>query len=342
MAGFVTFLIRRSVNALITILLMIFMIFVLIHVVAPTPIAQARLVTPNPRASKAVLEVIARNHGFYDPIYVQFWHYVTQIFSGNLGTDLIYGVPVIDQIRIFLPVSYEMVLAGAILAVIIGLYTGAVSAANRGAATDMGVKGLYLATWSAPTFLMAVLVQLVFAYWLHLLPSNGIANPLLAAPKAITGFPFVDGLLAGNWAYAWSVIQHMILPSLSLGLLSFGVVTRLTRASMVDALDKDYVRLAYMKGLSKRNVVYGTAFRNAMIPIITLIALIFGTSVAGAVIIEDLFNYRGIGYFAVSAVYNLDYVAILAITIIVGISVIAANFIADVLYGVIDPRVRLS
>jgi peptide/nickel transport system permease protein len=341
-AGFVTFLARRAVNAVITIILMIFMIFLLVHIVAPNPIALARLVAPNPRASKQVLEVIAKDHGFYEPIYIQFFDYIKQVFTGNLGTDLLYGVPEIFEIERFLPISFEMVLAGSIIGVIIGLYTGAIAAANRGTAVDYGVKGLYLVTWAAPIFVLGVVMQLVFSFWLNLLPASGIANPLLAPPPSVTGFPLVDALLAGNWTYTYSVLQHMILPALTLGIASFGVVTRLTRATMVDALDKDYVKLAYMKGLTKSKVVYGTALRNAMIPIITLIALIFGTAVGGAVVIEDLFNYRGLGYFAVVSVYNLDYPAILGITIILGISIIAANFIADVLYGVIDPRVRIT
>lgn len=342
MAGFIAFLARRAVNAVITIILMIFMIFLLVHIVAPNPIALARLVAPNPRASKQVLEVIAKDHGFYNPIYIQFFDYIKQVFTGNLGTDLLYGVPEIFEIERFLPISFEMVLMGSVIGVIIGLYTGAIAAANRGTATDYGVKGLYLVTWAAPIFVLGVIMQLVFSFWLNLLPASGIANPLLAPPHSVTGFPLIDGLLAGDWTYAYSVLQHMILPALTLGVASFGVVTRLTRATMVDALDKDYVKLAYMKGLSKSKVVYGTALRNALIPIITLIALIFGTAVGGAVVIEDLFNYRGLGYFAVVSVYNLDYPAILGITIILGISVIAANFIADILYGVIDPRVRIT
>jgi peptide/nickel transport system permease protein len=342
MAGFVTFLIRRAINAVFTIILMIFMIFVLIHVVAPTPIDLAKLVVSNPRVSPAELEQVARAHGFYDPIYVQFFNYLLQIFSGNFGTDLIYGTSELLQIQTFLPISLEMVLLGSFLGVLIGLYTGAIAAANRGGATDYSIKGLYLVTWAAPLFIVGVVFQLVFAFWLNLLPAQYYVDPLMTAPSTVTGFPLLDGLLAGNWAYAWSVIQHMMLPALTLGVASFGVVTRLTRASMVDALDKDYVKLAYMKGLTKRKVVYGTAMRNAMIPVVTLIALIFGTAVGGAVVIEDLFNYKGLGYFTVQAVGNLDYVAILAITIIVGVSVIAANFLADVLYGIIDPRVRLS
>jgi peptide/nickel transport system permease protein len=235
-----------------------------------------------------------------------------------------------------------MVVLGNILGVLLGIFTGAIAASNRNTATDYGIKAVYLGTWAAPPFLVGVLLQLVCAYYLRILPTGGVANPVLAAPSAVTGLPLIDAVLAQNWVYLYSYLQHLILPAVTIALISFGSITRITRATMVDALDKDYVKLAYMKGLGKRKVVYGTAFRNALIPIITLLALTFAFSVGGAVIIEDIFSYHGIGYFAVQAAYSLDYPALLATTIIVGVAVIVANFIADILYGVMDPRVRLT
>jgi peptide/nickel transport system permease protein len=204
------------------------------------------------------------------------------------------------------------------------------------------MKALYLTTWSAPIFLVGFIMQLVLAYWLNLLPATGVVDPTLPKAAAVTGMPVVDGLIAGNWLYFWSALQHLVLPSFAIAVIGFGLVTRLERASMIDALDRDYVKLAYMKGLSKRSVVWGTAFRNALIPIITLVALLFAGSVGGSVIIEDVFSYHGMGFFTVQAIFNDDYVAILAFTIIIGVSVILANFVADLLYAAADPRVRLT
>jgi len=227
--------------------------------------------------------------------------------------------------------------------VVIGLFTGAIAAGNRNKSADYVVKSIYLGTWAAPPFLVAFLLQLLFAYHFNLLPNTGLVDPaLLPGPSSVTGFPLIDALIAGNLTYFWSLVQHLILPALTVAIIGFGVVTRLSRASMIDALDKDYVKLAFMKGLSKRKVIYGTAFRNAIIPIITLVALIFGLSAAGAVIVEDVFNYHGMGWWTVQAITNLDYVAILGFTIVIGIFVIIANFVADMLYAVADPRVRLE
>jgi peptide/nickel transport system permease protein len=341
-SGMITFLVRRVINACITIIIMILILFFLVHVVAPTPVAMARLYSPNPRASTAVLENIARNQGFYDPLPVQFWNYLKNVFSGNFGTDLMTGNPEIMMIGQYLPISLQIVIIGNILGVLIGIFTGTISASNRNTKTDYGIKGLYLVTWAAPTFIVAALLQLVVAYWFGLLPPSGLVNSLLTAPKTVTGFPLIDSLVAGDWAYFWSVVQHIVLPSLAIAIMGFGLITRLTRASMIDALDKDYVKLSYMKGQTKRKVVYGTAFRNALIPVITIVALTFGLSLAGAVVVEDIYNYHGIGYFTVQAVYSFDYVALLALTIIFGVAIIAANLIADLLYAVADPRVRLS
>jgi peptide/nickel transport system permease protein len=341
-SGFAAFVVRRAINACVTIVLMILIIFVIVHVVAPTPIAMAKLYAPNPRASLDVLKEIARNQGFYDPLPVQFYNYVKNVFTGNFGTDLIYGNPELFEIQQYLPISLQIVLIGNVLGVLIGLFTGTISASNRNTKIDYGIKGLYLVTWSAPTFIVGALLQLVVAYQLGLLPSNGVVDNTLTAPPAVTGFPLIDAALAGNWPYFDSVVRHLVLPSIAIAVVGFGVITRLTRASMIDALDKEYVKLSFMKGLTKRKVVYGTAFRNALIPVITIVALTFGFSFGGAVVVEDIFNYHGIGYFTVQAVYGLDYVALLALTVVLGVAVIVANFIADILYGVADPRVRLT
>jgi peptide/nickel transport system permease protein len=338
---FLFFVARRAVNAVITILIMIALMFAIIHLVAPTPEDLARLYVGTHFTVPELIQ-IAHRMGFYQPIYVQFYNYVSGFFHGNLGTDTQYGIPELLVIQEYFPVTLNMVVLGTILGVVIGIFTGAIAASNRNTGTDYGIKAIYLGTWAAPVFLVGIFLQLVLAYELNLLPTGQVANPVLAIPAPITGLPLVDAILAQNWVYLYSYLRHLILPAVTIAVISFGGITRLTRATMVDSLDKDYVKLAYMKGLPKRQVVWGTAFRNAIIPIITLMALSFAFTVGGAVVVEDIFSYHGIGFFFVQAAYNLDYPAILAITVIVGFAVIIANFIADILYGVMDPRVRMT
>jgi peptide/nickel transport system permease protein len=322
-------------------------VFSLEHLIVRSPLALARIFAGSPKAPASQLQGIINQYHLNAPIYIQFFDYVVNFFHGNLGIDSIQKIPETTVIWEYLPITLELVLVGTVLAILLGIFTGTIAGSNRGGVLDQTIKAFYLVTWASPPFIVAFVLQLVFAY--HgffggppLLPSSGIANPVLTPPHIVTGFPLIDSLLAGNYVYFWSVVQHMVLPALSIAFVSFGVATRIMRSSMIEALDKDYVKLAYMKGFSKTQVVFKTAFKNAIIPIITLSALFFGTATAGAVIVEDIFGYHGIGWFTVQAVLSLDNVAILAITVIVGISVIVANLIADILYGVVDPRIRLE
>jgi len=318
------------------------LIFSLEHIIAPTPLALARVFAGSPRAPLSELQTIVKEYNLNAPLPVQFVDYLENLFHGNLGLDTIYKAPESAVISEYLPVTLELVLIGTVLAIVLGIFTGTIAASRQGSATDQTIKGLYLVTWASPSFIVAFLLQLIIAYDLGLLPAGGVADPSLTVPSAVTGFPLVDALLASNFAYFWSVLQHMVLPVLALAVTTFGIATRIMRSSMVETLDKDYARLAYMKGFSKTQVVYKTAFRNAVGPIITLSALFFGTATGGAVIVEDIFQYHGIGFFTVQAIFSLDNVAILALTIIIGISVIIANLVADILYGVADPRIRLE
>ena len=318
------------------------MIFSLEHIIEPTPIGLARIFAGNPKAPLSELQSIIKQYNFNAPLPVQFLDYLNNLFHGNLGLDSFYKLPESTLIAEYLPITLELVLVGLVVAIILGIFTGTIAASRQGGFVDKTIKVVYLVTWASPPFVVAFILQLIVAFDLGLLPSSGIVDPTLVAPHVITGFPLIDALVAGNLAYFWSVVQHLVLPAMALAITTFGVATRIMRSSMIDALDKDYIKLAYMKGFSKRQVVYRTAFKNAIGPIITLSALFFGTATGGAVIVEDIFGYHGLGFFTVQAIFNLDNVAILAVAIIVGISVILANLVADILYGVADPRIRLE
>lgn len=333
------FIIRRTAYAVVTLIILIVFLFILIHVIAPNPIALARIYAGNPHIPAATLNNIISKYGLNQPVYVQVFTYLGMILHGNLGTDPIYGAPEITLIGRFLPITLELVVPAIAIAVIFGLYSGAIAASNRGKASDYGVKVVYLISWGTPPFLVAILLQLIVAYKLGLLPAINMVNPILSAPASVTPFPLLNAMLAGDWTYFVSLIHHMILPAISLALISFGIVTRLTRATMLDMMETDFFRLSLMKGVTRKRAVYGVALRNAALPLVTLIVLLFAYSVAGAVVIEDIFDYHGMGYFIVQAVNNLDYVAILGTTIIVGVSIIIANLAADILYGILDPRV---
>ncbi|TRM77404.1 peptide ABC transporter permease, partial [Sulfolobus sp. D5] len=178
------------------------------------------------------------------PLYVQIINYISNLFHGNLGMDPVYKVPVVNLLSKYIPRTLEITIPATVLSVIIGLVTGAIGASNRGKVLDYFVRGVYLVTWSSPTFLIATVLQLGVAYYLKLLPPYGIVNPALTSPSRITGFPLIDSAIAGDWVYFVSVLRHMILPVTSLAVANFGIVTRLSRSSMLVHMNSDYAKLS--------------------------------------------------------------------------------------------------
>jgi ABC-type dipeptide/oligopeptide/nickel transport system permease component len=340
-SNLIIYIVRRAIYAVITLLLIITIVYLLIHIIAPNPLSLAK-VYAGPKATRAQLNAIILEYHLNAPLYTQIVTYISNIFHGNLGYDPVYHEPELTLISTFLPITLEVVIPALIFSMLLGLITGAFGASHRRKIGDQAVKGVYLVTWASPSFLVAIVLQLILAYDLNLLPSTGMVNPVLTAPPDVAFFPLLNSLIAGDFGYFASLIQHMILPVIAIGLLSFGVVTRLTRASMLDSMESDYFKLGLMKGISRKTAVYRIALRNASIPIVTLLALSFGYAVAGAVVVEDVFDYHGMGWFIVQAIYSLDYIAILSTTVIIAISIILANLIADILYGVLDPRVRVQ
>jgi peptide/nickel transport system permease protein len=342
LTDYIKFAIKRMINGFITILLLIFFVFVLIHAAAPNPAQLARIYAGNPHAPPVEIQQIIKEYGLDEPLYVQFVNYLKDILSGNWGVDPIYKTSELSLLIPKLAISLQIVIPGDILAAILGLLSGAVAASSRGTWKDKTIKGLYITTWASPPFFIAIVLQLVIAYYLNLLPAGEPVNELLTCPPHYTDFPILNALIDGDWTFFVSAVRHAILPSLSIAIITFGLFTRVTRATMIDSMESDYTKLALAKGLTRRYVVYKIALRNSLIPVITLIALFFGYSVAGAVLVEDIFSYQGIGYYTTQAIENLDYIAVLDFTIIVGIAVIVANFVADLLYGILDPRVKVQ
>src|SRR5579864_3981381 len=212
-AGLIFFTIRRGINAIITLLLLVLIIFTLIHVILPSPLELARLYSPSPHAGTAQLELIVKTQGLAAPIWVQAWNYITGIFQGKFGNDLNIqpGVPVIHILGTLLPITLELVIVGSIAGVVVGIFTGAIGAANRNRPSDYGVKALYLTTWASPPFLVAIILQLILAYRYNLLPSGFYVANFLVPPPSVTGFPIIDSLVAGDWTYFGSLVHHMVL-----------------------------------------------------------------------------------------------------------------------------------
>jgi peptide/nickel transport system permease protein len=278
-----------------------------------------------------------------DPIYVQYYYYLVGLLHGNLGiSPSRQFTPVATVVAETLPYTIQIAFFAIIITIVVGVLLGVLASLYHHRAADKGIRTLYLAGYSSPSFLMALLLIIVFVYAFRLLPNGGSADVTLDTPRVITGIPMLDSLFEGNFAYFVSSVQHVILPSLALALTTFGVVTRVLRSSMLDTMHANYIRTARAKGLDEGTVFFKHGLRNAMIPVVTLSSLIVTWLITGTVFVEAIFGYPGLGLYMVGALQVQDYPGILAATLIFAIIIVFANLAADIIYAVVDPQIRLG
>ncbi len=330
--------VRRAVYSVLLVIGAVILVFLLTHLVAPNPAA----LWAGPRAPPSVVQAVVAEYHLDAPVHIQLYYYLQEIFTFNFGISPFFKQPVANLVLTYFPRTLELCFFAMVITVLLGVLTGAYGAAHQDRKGDYAVRGIYLVSWSMPPFLVALLLQLVFAYQWNLLPSSLLADPTLTTPKAVTGLPLIDSLIAGDYVFFSSALVHLILPAVALALISFGLITRITRSSMLESLRADYVRTAIMKGIGTRRAVYVHALKNSLLPVITVIALTFSYVIAGAVVVEEIFSYEGMGYLITQSVYNYDYPTLIGSTIVVVVAVVVINFAADLLYAVVDPRVRLG
>src|SRR5579872_1757611 len=320
--GLVEYLVRRAVYSFLLVLAAIFLVFILTHLISSNPAA----VWAGPRASKSLVQAIAVQYHFNQPVYVQFYYYLIQTLSFNFGNSPFFKQPVSSLIAEYLPRTLELDLVAMGIAIVIGVFSGAFAAAHQDKSGDYSIRAIYLVSWCTPPFLAALLLQLFFAYDWKVLPPSQIADPTFSTPVRITGLPIIDALIRGNYAYLDSALLHAVLPTLALAFISFGIITRIMRSTMLESLDSDYVRTAIMKGSGKTKAVYVHAFRNSLLPVITVIALSFAYIITSSVIVELVFSYEGIGWLVTQALDGFDYPTLIACTVVITIFVIVVNF----------------
>ena len=334
--GLADHLIKRFVHSVILVLGVVVLTFLLTHLVAPNPAA----IWAGPHASKPEIQAVIDRYHLNEPVLTQLYYYIISAFTFNFGVSPFFKEPVSLLIETYFPRTLELTFVAMGITIILGVFTGAFAAAHQERAGDHLVRTVYLIGWSMPPFLVALLLQFFLAYQNPLLPPTQLADPSLTLPTPITGFITIDALIEGNYGFFYSSLIHLVLPAVSLALISFGLITRITRSAMLDNLREDYVRTAIMKGVGERRATYVHALKNSLIPVITVISLTFAYLIAGAVVVEEVFSYEGVGYLITQALYNYDYPTLVGSVIVITISVIIINFVADVLYAAIDPRVR--
>lgn len=271
----------------------------------------------------------------------QFLLYVVNLLHGDMGTSISTGQPVTVDLAQHLPATIELALMATIFGIALGIPLGVVSALRRGRMIDHLVRVVSLVGVSTPLFWLGLVAILVFYARLGWAPAPGRLSAALPMPPAVTGFIVPDALIAGRLDEAVDAVGHLMLPALVLSLYSTGLIARMMRAGMLESLREDYIRTARGKGLPPRFVTWRHAFPNALIPVITIIGITFGGLLSGTVVMENVFAWPGLGAYAFRSAVSLDYPAIMGVGIVVALTYILVNLVVDVLYAIVDPRIRL-
>ena len=287
-----------------------------------------------------IVKAAVEKWGLDRPLPEQYLRYVWNLAHGDLGVSFKTKRPVAQDLAQFLPATVELASCALLFALLLGLPLGIVAAIQAGRWVDHVARIISLVGASMPPFWSGLMALFVFYYRLQILPGPGRLDTRMIAPPTVTGLNLVDSLLAGNSQAFVSSLQHLILPAIILGWFTLALISRIVRASLLEVLRMDYIRTARSKGLRERNVIVVHAMRNAFIPVLTVIGLAFGGLMTGAIMTETIFAWPGIGRYAVESAANLDYPAVLGTTLLIAVVYILVNLLVDVLYGVVDPRIR--
>jgi peptide/nickel transport system permease protein len=335
--GFFEFVLKRMMLLIPVLFGVTFVTFFLSRVAVPDP-ARA---WAGFRATPAAVEALRVRYHLNGPLVVQYLYYMKGLVTGDWGVSPTSGRSVLTDLALYFPATVELAIAALLLTIAAGIPLGVIASLYHERKIDHSIRFLYLTGYSSPPFLVALVMLFIFSYALNLFPTQGQLSNTLIPPTRITGMYIVDSLLTDNWQDFTDSLWHIVMPASALALIYFGIVTRVTRSSMLEVFQKDFIRAAYAKGLSKRTVVYKHAFRNAMISTVTIIGLVLGSLLSGTIVIETIFLWPGVGYYATQAIENFDFPAVMGVAVLFTLGVVIANLIADVLYAVIDPRIKV-
>lgn len=293
------------------------------------------------RAPVAVYERVRQEMGLDQPLITQFVSYVGDVATGNFGTSVSTGKPVIEDLARVFPATLEMATLGIILGVLIGVPLGVFAAARRGSWLDQGIRVIGLLGYSVPAFWLGLVGLAIFYAKLKWVGGPGRVDIFYdGMVSPVTGLILVDSIIAGEWEIFRNAVWHLILPASCLGFFSLAYIARMTRSFMLDQLSQEYVTTARVKGVPERLVIWRHAFRPIRVPLITVIGLSYAGLLEGSVMIETIFSWPGIGNYLTVALLNADMSAVLGSTLVIGAVFIGINKISDVLYRVLDPRAR--
>ena len=291
------------------------------------------------QATQEQVQQIRENMGLDKPIFVQYGLFLKDALRGDLGDSIVTGRPVTTELLTRLPATLELTAFAMLIAILVGIPVGVISAVRQYSLLDKSTSVLALTGISMPIFWLAMILVVIFGVNLELLPFPGRLDPTTGI-TAITGFVLVDSLLTLNFAGFWDGLLHLIMPALALATIPMAVIMRMTRSSMLEVMNEDYVRTARAKGVVPWRVIVKHALRNAMLPTITVIGLQVGLLMGGAIITETIFSWPGIGLYTYNSISARDYASIQGVVLYGALLFVLINLLVDILYAILDPRVR--
>jgi peptide/nickel transport system permease protein len=278
--------------------------------------------------------------GLDRPLHIQYLDFVASVIRFDFGISMTRNIPVVEEIKTFFPATVELAVYGMLVTTVLGVFFGAFAAQHRKSPADYGIRVASIILYSLPIFWLGLMFQMVFGAQLGWLPVSGRLSPGMTPSESITGMYTVDAILRRDWVLLGDALRHLVLPSLTLGLVLAGIFTRLTRANMLDVLEQDFITAGRARGLRERVLVYKHGLRNAFIPIVTLLGLQFALLLAGAILTETTFSWSGMGRLIVDRIYDRDFTTIQGSILFFALLVAGASLVVDVLYGLLDPRIR--
>lgn len=332
------FLLTRLLLTIPMVLILISLVFIILRILPGDPI-RSQL---GPRVSEEKANQIRERLGLNRPLYVQYFEFIGKMFTLDFGNALTQGErPIKDELAERLPATVELAVPAMFFTSVFGIFLGAFAAKNRKKPVDYGIRLFSILIYSIPVFFMGLIFQIIFSVRIPIFPLSGRIDPtILLTFKPITNLYVLDSILTQNWAALKSSLMHLVLPTLTLGLALTGVYIRLTRINMIEMLQQDFISAGRARGIPENRLVYRHALRNTFIPILTLIGLEFAILLAGAILTETTFSWPGMGRYLVERIQLRDYTAVQASIGVFAFFVAIISLVMDILYALIDPRIR--
>lgn len=332
------FIVRRVLLLIPVLIGLTVIMFAIARILPGDPVSLAA----GPNATQAEIEALAVEFGLDQPIWVQYGQYVSGLMQGDLGTSLLTRRPVAADIAAYLPATLELVFAAMAIAVLIGIPLGLVTAVWRNRWPDYLSQVAAIGAISMPRFFLGLLLQLCFAMWLAWLPLGGRLPIIVIPPPSVTGFLTIDSLIAGDWTAFTTALSHLAMPAIAMSLSPLATIMRMMRSSTIEVMQQDYVMTARALGLPRRQIIAKYVARNAVSATLTVIGLYFGWLLGGTVLVETVFDWPGLGLYATKAIISQDMMPVIGVALVIGLLFVLANLVIDLLYGVINPKVRYS